>query len=388
MLKLLKIIFGNIKKDILHNIIMIVFVAISIFLMNISLSRFMHQEYINNIVREYGLYDNYMYAAPPDKSSYYKNDYSSNKASPGKYVRDQLEELKDNGTIENCFTATHFTHGIENIEYMLYPRELALDIRFPLSKGRWFSSDDIGKDYTPVIVGSGLAGNFKVGETVELMGINGKCIIIGILERNAMVLTIGAGGNGMDLNSTFISGNNMVVACVPQIDEEYDGSGTIIKTSPQNRKEVFDRISDIVYTFTFEELAKSAYENNRLITEMQTTVFILMMVVCIAGVSSGNLLAAIFCKKKYAAYFLCGMDWKTGVSVTLSESLIKLVIPAAAGYAMFCKWCVDQNFWALRVTNVNLILTIFFLIVIFLLTSLKPLLDIKHTSPVRIIVET
>ena len=384
MLKLFKIIFDNMKKDLLHNSIMIVFVGISVFLMNISLSRFIHQEYINNIVREYGLYNNYMYAAPPDKAAYERD--AGLKTAALKYVRAQLEDLKTDGIIENYFAMAHFTHGMENIEYMLYPKELALDIRFPLSKGKWFD-DDNGKDCTPVIVGSGLAGMFKVGETVELMGINGKCVVIGILERDTMILTIGAGGNGVDLNSTFVAGNNMVIACVPHIEEMDDNGGTIIKTSSQNQKEVLNRISDIAYTFTFKELAKLAYERNRLMTEMQTTVFILMMVVCTVGVSSGNLLATISCKKRYAIYFLCGMDWETGVWATIAESLVKLVIPAVAGYALFYKWCLEQNFWALRVTDVNLIVTIAFLVVIFLLTSLKPLLDIKHTSPVRIIAE-
>lgn len=386
MLKVFKIIFDNMKKDLLHNSIMIVFVGISVFLMNISLSRFLHQEYINNIVREYGLYDNYMYAAPPDKAVYERD--AGLKTAALKYVRAQLEDLKSDGIIENYFAMAHFTHGMEHIEYMLYPKELALDIRFPLSKGKWFDDDDNGKDCTPVIVGSGLAGRFKVGETVELMGINGKCVVIGILERDTMVLTIGAGGNGVDLNSTFAAGNNMVIACVPHIEDMDDNGGTIIKTSSQNQREVLNRISDIAYTFTFKELARSAYESNRLMTEMQTIVFILMMVVCTVGVSSGNLLATISCKKRYAIYFLCGMDWETGVLATLAESLVKLVIPAVAGYALFYKWCLEQNFWALRVTDVNLIVTIAFLAVIFLLTSLKPLLDIKHTSPVRIIAET
>lgn len=388
-MKVLKMIFGNFKNNALRNLIMIIFVGISVFLLNISLSRFMHQEYINNVVRDCGLYDNFMYAAPPNKKAYRTDSDNGEGTSTAalNYVRGQLENLKSCKIIDNYFTLGHFKVGDDNAEYLIYPQELAIDLKFPVSKGKWFDVGDFADNLTPIVVGSGLSGRFKVGESVEVPGIVGNCVVTGILERDAMVLTIGAGGNGMDLNSTFISGNNAIIACVPQVDEIDDCGGTIIKTAPQNQKEVINKVSDISYTFTFKNLAQNAYESNCLNTEMQTTVFILMMVVCVAGVSSGNLLATISCKKKYATYFLCGMDWKTGVLTTLAESLIKLAVPAAVGYAMFYKWCVDQNFWALRVTDVNLILTIVFLIVIFLLTSLKPLLDIKHTSPVRIIVE-
>ncbi len=104
--------------------------------------------------------------------------------------------------------------------------------------------------------------------------------------------------------------------------------------------------------------------------------------------SSGNLLSAISCKKRLAVYFLCGMEWKTGFFISLIQRVIKLTLPAAAGYMMYMRFCVQNEFGEMRVSTVNVVIMVVFLSAIFLLTLLKPLSDIKKTYPVGIIVGT
>lgn len=202
-----------------------------------------------------------------------------------------------------------------------------------------------------------------------------------------MFLTADGGGNGLDLNDFFETKNNVIIIGGGERTDDYYIGGTVIKAASQYQQTVLDKLSDISYTFTFKVLSDTAYESNRLITEMQTIVFVLMMVVCIAGVSSGNLLATISCKKRYAIYFMCGMEWKTGFWITFAESLIKLATPASIGYTASYRWAVDRDFYALRVTEINIIMTVIFIVVIFLLTSLMPLYNIKRTSPVKILSE-
>ncbi len=393
MTKYFKIIVGNIRTDLLRNIIMVAFVGISVFLMNISLSRFMHQEYINSLVRDCGLYDNYIYSAPPDKEVYNSSDNEINLGDAAlKYIRGQLSALKKEGKIDAFYASAFFNAPISNdindrADYILYPKEFAVDVNFPVSSGEWFRTSLVDEEVIPVIIGGNLSARYRIGDKISFPFLEKDAKIIGVLERNAMVLTLGAGGNGMNLNETFRTGNNMIIACVDEIDKGDDMGGTVIKVAPQFQHEVFERISDVSYTFTFMELSERAYEDNKLLTEMQSVVFVLMIIVCITGVSSGNLLETITCKKRYAIYFLCGMNWSICMRITFVESLIKLIIPSALGYWGFLKWCSGQDFYALRITGVNIIITIVLLVVVFFLTSLKPLLDIKKTSPVRIISE-
>lgn len=394
MFKDLKIIFGNIKGNMLRCIIGVVFVGVSTFLMNVSLSRFMYQEYLNSLVRDCGLYKNYMYSAPPDKGVYYQNDNSTDlRADALHYVQDNLMELEDEGKIEAFFSAASFNGPItddidERAYYLLYPKEFLCDIKFPTAMGEWFDKYDFNDNAIPVVIGCDLAAKYKIGCKYKFRGIDTEVRIIGVLDKNAMVLRCGAGGNGIDLNSVFRKGNDVIVACVDNMDFSNSSGATIIKVSEQYQQNVLDCISDIVYTFSFKELSDTAYENNRLITEMQFVIFALMMIVCITGVSSSNLLETIRCKKKYAVYFMCGMDWKRCIRISFIESLFNLIIPTLIGYIAFLKWCEEQNFSALRITNTNVLVTTFFIIFVFVLTSLRPLIDIKNTSPVKIISET
>lgn len=392
MLKGLKIIAANFRKDIIHNLAMLIFVALSVFFMNLSLSEFMHQNYINNYVKERGLYEDYMYLTYPDKAAF--DGYDTREIWAKELSL--LDKLKSDGIIENWYLSVRANAPItdkqnsdgeytDRAEVYSYPRELAADLRFPVSKGIWFDKYDFSGEVTPVVVGSDLSRRFKVGEKFSLFNSDKEYLVIGVLERNAMLLVQGAGGNGMDLNSVFEVENNAIIEAVDEIDPRFSPHSALIKTG--NSGEVFKALGDISYTFTFKELAQSAYESNRFLTEMQTTLFVLMMVVCIAGVSSGNLLAAVSRKKQYAVYFMCGMEWRSALWITFSEGVIKLILPAVVGYGMFMDWCVKREYWQLRVTSVNVFVTMIFLAAIFLLTSLLPLLDIKRASPVKIISE-
>lgn len=394
MLKSIKIIAKNFKSGLVRNIIMIVFVALAVYFMNLSLSEFMHQEYINNFVKDCGLYDNYMYVTYPDKAPFSK---AKNTRDVWEKELNMLDELKRESVITDWFWTANYSVPLterqnssgeytDRVRFYTYPQEFASDLNFPVSAGVWFDKYEFNEDAIPVVVGSDLKGRLKVGERISLPSSDKEYLVIGVLERNTMILSIGAGGNGMDLNSVFNSGNDAIIAADNEIDEMFL-HGAVVKVPAENSRYVFEKIGDISYVFTFERLAQTAYESNRFLTEMQTTLFVLMLTVCIAGVSSSNLLATISCKKRYAIFFMCGMDWKTAVRITFTESVIKLILPAIIGYGLFINWCVEREYWQLRVTSLNVIVTIIFLSVIFTMTSLLPLLDVKRTSPVRTIVE-
>lgn len=394
-MKLLKILFSNFKSNVIQMIISIFFVTISVMLMNITLSRFMYTKYINNLVIESGLFYNYMYVTAPNKNAYYMSNSDSatnlvNKAN--EYVADKLNELKSYKAIENYYYISSFGAPISNniddrAKFVCYPQGFANEISFPVSDGRWFNEYDFNNELTPMIIGSDYSGRFKIGEIIDFYNLDFKAIVIGILERNSLVLTSNAIGNGMDLNSCFASGNNMIILCDNW--NKPASNATIIKTLVENtassEQSVFNAISDISFTFTFKNLAQRANEDNRFITEMQTIIFLLMMIVCIAGVSNGNLLATIYQRKKYSVYFLCGMNWGKGILITAVEGIINWVIPAIIGYIMFIGFCVKESYYGLRVTTANIWLTLLLLVAIFTLTALKPLSNIKNSSPTKML---
>ncbi|MCH5205111.1 MAG: ABC transporter permease [Oscillospiraceae bacterium] len=399
--KQLKIIFGNLKNDKLNTVIMILFVGASVFLMNISLSLFMHREYINNLVRDSGFYEDYMYISEPDKGDWENGGEFRNRI--WEYEMSELDRLKSEGIIEGWYQAIEvnapLSHDIENdrAPHIYYPSGLAASLRFHVSKGIWFDKYDFegnsDENVIPVVVGSDLADRFKVGENISLYNpkhTEKNYLVIGVLERNAYIFTTGSSGTDMDTNYLFEQKNDAIIIIEDNINEimPFLHGTAVIKASRENQQTVFDALGDYSRIFTFKYMSDNAYERNRTTTEMLTVIFVLMAIVCIAGVSSGNLLSTITSKKKYAVYFLCGMDCKTGVVTTFLESVLKLAVPGAVGYALFIHWREEQLYNGLRVTSANAAVTAAFLAAIFLLTSLMPLLDIKRTSPVKIIVDT
>ena len=387
LLKQFKIILNNFKKDALNNIIMIIFVALSVFFMDLSLSEFMHWNYINNLIRDCGMYEDYVFVSPPMKWD--GLDYREYRDRVFEYIETELDKMKAQSTVEDWSKLGSVG------EYRFYSGELVKSLHFAVSKGIWFDKYDFDGNrdsgLTPVVVGSKLANQYKVGDMVTFDIIKGECVVIGVLERSSLVLSAGGYGTDMDLELCFDLSDDLILLAGGELLEKYGDPytcGFAVKAAPENQQTVLDTFGDVSGAFTFKYMADSSYEQNLGLTVMQSMIFVLMAVVCIAGVSSGNLLATIASKKKYAVYFLCGMNWKTGVMTTLLESVLKMALPGAVGYAMFMRWCVKQDYYLLRVTSVNVYVTVAFLAVIFLLTSLMPLLSIKRTSPVKIIVDT
>ena len=399
--KQIKIIFGNIKKDKLNNLIIILFVGVSVFLMNFSLSIFMHWKYINNFVKDCGLYDNYMYFGYPSKQVGDDPEHGDFQRRIWEYEVSELERLKSEGVIEGWYATAQggapLSDDWENdrAPHIYYPKELAADLKFPVSKGIWFDKYDFegaDENVIPVVVGSDMAHRFKLGTKITLPFSEKpekEYLVIGVLQRDTYLLAAGASGTDMDINYMFEQRNDAIIIIDDDTDDIFWHGHAIIKVPPENQQTVLDTFGDYSRTFSFKYMSDNAYEINRRNTEMFSVIFLLMMLVCIVCVSSGNLISTIANKKRYATFFLCGMDWNTSVITTVLESVLKLAIPGAVGYAIFMhQYNEPVSGLAIRITSANPIVTVVFLAAIFLLTSLIPLVEIKRTSPVKIIVDT
>ena len=113
-LKLIKISARNIGQNIIHNIILIIFVISLVFFMNISLSSFRHCMYQNTLVQSSGLYDSYMYAGVPAKQVYYSESGEDMYLAADKYVTNELNDIKNSGVIDNYFSISETNMMLNN----------------------------------------------------------------------------------------------------------------------------------------------------------------------------------------------------------------------------------------------------------------------------------
>lgn len=394
LIKLSSITLKNIGRDGIRNIIIVIFVAVSVFLMNISLATFRHCRYLNRLIESSGLYDSYMYAGTPTKQVYYDNDEEDMIFKANDYVRRELENAKTDGSIMDYYYVSQVNASITEdtdigVDFVFAKHDLLRELSFPVMKGEWFdtySFEQSEEALVPIVIGYSLKRNYKIGQIVTLDGFGFDCIVIGVLKRNTLFISPNASGSGIDLNAVTQNANNMVI--VAKEYEDIDAS-LVIRLSDSNREVskriVLEKIADIVDAFAFDFLADKAYENNIYATQMQTTLSILALLICIIGIGCGNLLSFVRGIKRQAVYFLCGMPAKTGVLSVVFEGLLKLYIPALFGLCMFFRYCRREEYDGLYVDGVNVLITGLIITVIFAAALYRTFLVAKNNSSLKII---
>ena len=61
LLKIIMIICGNFRRNLLRNLCMLFFAGLSAFMMNLAFSYWVSWQYTSNLIRDTGLYYNYLY---------------------------------------------------------------------------------------------------------------------------------------------------------------------------------------------------------------------------------------------------------------------------------------------------------------------------------------
>ena len=393
-LKLIKISARNIGQNIIHNIILIIFVISSVFFMNISLSSFRHCMYQNTLVQSSGLYDFYMYAGVPAKQVYYSESGEDMYLVADKYVTNELNDIKNSGVIDNYFSISETNMMLNNesdmeVRMFFGSYDLLKNISFPVIKGKWFdaySGDSLDEEYVPIVIGYNLKSVYNVGQILNLDGVDEKCIVAGILRPNTLFLHAGTGGSGIDLNNVMRNSDNIII-----VAKEPDGYGNsyIIKLSEgKNAKSediVLGAIADVVDTFSFKNLANQAYQSNLFEIQMQTILAVLALITCIVGMKCGNLLSFIKGRKRMAVYFLCGMDRQTSFWVTTLEGIFKLYVPTLVGLYSFYNYCKKQSFDGFYIDFFNIFFTVVIITIIFAGTLIRTLHIAKNNQELYIL---
>lgn len=396
LIKLSCIIIKNIRCSLAQNLMMVLFTATAVFFMNISLASFRYGNHLNEFSKTSGLYDSFIFVGDSVKRAYAEYQESggedlSRKAN--EYVAEELEQLKLDGTIadytRSCKVgdeAFHKETGVD-AEFCFIKPDMLKELSVPVAEGDWFDTcppDYWKKDMVPVVIGNNLKSVYGIGEvfTRDFGGVKMKCTVTGILEHGTFFLNPNVGGSGMDLNSVVQSADSLVI-----VAQEYsDSYGSFFVRLPEKNRAaseqaVLGKIADVSDAFSFRHLTDKAQEDNSYGIEMQTTLAVLALLICIAGTACGNLLSFVRGKKRQAVYFLCGMKPGTGVFCMALENLLKLYLPAAAGLYVFFTFCRRQEYHDLYPGAYNVWITGAFITVIFAASTVRPFSIAKGPVP-------
>lgn len=393
--KLSHIIIKNICRSKLRNFIMVLFIVAAVFFMNLSLASFRYGNELNEFARTSGLYDSFMFVGMPAKQVYF--EYSGEKdlfVEANKYVADELEQLKAKEVIADFSRSCQIGASIGEdmnveAEFFFMRSDLLEKLSMQVAEGKWFDScfpDNQKEDLVPVVIGDNLKCIYQTGDIFEENTFDIKCIVIGVLRHGARFLDAGVGGSGTDLNhATQIADNLVIVA-----KEYVQGKSSFAIRLPEKNKAiseqmVLEKTADISDTFSFRYLTDQANKGNIYQMQMQTTLAVLALLICIAGTACGNLLSFVQGKKRQAVYFLCGMKPKMGVVCMALENLLKLYLPALAGLIVFFVYCRERDYYGLSAGVYNILLTGVIITVIFAISVVRPLSIAKAAAALNAI---
>lgn len=397
-MKIFHITVKNISRNIIHNIIIAVFVVAAVFFMNISLASFRYSHYLNEFAKLSGLYDSFMYVADSNKDAYFGYSESTGEDLSEKaraYVAAELEQLKADGVIADYSRSVRSgtllgTDTDERANFLYMKPELLEELSISVAEGEWFgtgSQDYRSEGLVPVVIGDHLKSIYQTGDIFSDASGDTRYVVIGILGRGTRFLGMSAGGSGMDLNSVMQIADDFVIVAEEPVEQYWS---FIIRLPEQNKavseQTVLEKVADVTDAFSFRYLADRAHEDSSYGIQMQTTLAVLALLICIAGTACGNLLSSARGKKRQAVYFLCGMKPETGVVCMALENVVKLYLPALAGIYMFFSYCRKQEYMDLYPGVYNILVTGVIITVIFAVSVVRPLsmakgsvsLDITH----------
>lgn len=396
-LKIIRITVKNISRNMVHNLIMAVFVVAAVFFMNISLASYRYSHYLNEFAKTSGLYDSFMYAGQPNKHAYSEYLESSGEDLTEKamaYVGEKLKHLKADGVIADysrCFRSGNLLDGNtdEQADFLYIKPEVLKELSMPVAEGDWFNASppaDRSEGLVPVVIGNHLKSVYGLGDIFTATSGDTQYIVIGILGRGTRFPGMSAGGSGMDLNTVMRIADDMVIVA----EEPMERYGSFIIRFPEqnqtaSEQEVLEKVADITDAFSFRYLTDRAHEDNSYGIQMQTTLAVLALLICIAGTACGNLLSAARGKKRQAVYFLCGMKPKTSVVCMALENLVKLYLPAGIGLYVFYTFCRKQEYQDLYPGACNIWITGLIITVIFAASVVHPLSTVLKNRELNVI---
>jgi hypothetical protein len=334
-----------------------------------------------------------MYTSPATKEVYFDNSGEDLSSKVRLYMKEELEEAKTDGNIVNYFKVSQANLPLNEVEDIradgfFASEDLLKELSFDVTEGEWFDTycaNGQKGDLVPIVIGHNLKSKYEIGEVINLDSYDIKCIVIGILKDNTRFINPNTSGNNMDLNQATQIADNMVI--VAKEDEDAD---TFLIRLPEEDHDVseqivLEKIADVAGTFSYRYMADKAYQDNIWLTEMQTTLAILALLVCTVGIGCGNLISFVKGKRRQAVYLLCGMSQKTSIYISVVENVIKLYIPAIFGLCFFYRYCRKQDYSNVYVDGWNVVITVVIITIIFASTLFRTRIIARDDSALKII---
>lgn len=252
------------------------------------------------------------------------------------------------------------------------------NINQPDIKGEWFSKTE--ENILSAVISHSLTDKYKIGSIYKIT-INGKesdIYISGALNSDYMFLPPNGAGDIITKNSNLIlvDSNESITSksavITAYINCDIDEGINILNS--------YNEIRDVVSVSSAKANDAQVQLRENSIPIILTIVVILM---CIAGFTSYNVLSLIRKEKQFAVFFLTGATRKKCVIIKLIEDIITISLPMiiSLSFLFLLKSYGLENAFC----NPGIIISIILCILIFFITSFSGLLRLSNKEPIEII---
>lgn len=412
----LKFGFHIFSKNTVANIILIIQLTASIILMNIALSLYNSAYSKLDVLSGFGL-DNTVYQC------YIMKGFDQFETLDA--YEKQLS-LSDNVIIEPIMLGGVYDGDIWSFENnqvlcIAYGNNTSNLMSVPLTSGVWFSDYDKNNGYVEVIALENTG--YNIGETYTMTSLKLKINysdytqeelgkldwndrykekeitfkIVGLIAQNTPFIA-GSGSNNVDVQSMItVSEESLKDYDVKSIflfnyDDEnmeenlYFGSSVFAYTkdnTPISKKDI-SKMESYGFTYTIRDIFNNSKETLGEELHFITPIAISILLIGIIGILCIVILNTLKCRKTFAIYYLCGMNWKDCIKIIMCHILCIFIgsvflVGIAFGVMTMFNLFYEVN---MLVKWNNLFLTLGLLAIIFIVSIVTTKCMLSNTSPV------
>lgn len=259
-------------------------------------------------------------------------------------------------------------------------------IHLPLDQGSWLPRNQIGT-YIPSIVSSNLADTFTLGEVytfhlyiTPLEYVSVSLQVVGVLDSPNYVIT--TQGNNID----FIVQKHYQGFIIPEsslpLAEPTNHSGFIVFSNEESISSDSLPPSLRVEPINSMMIMYEARQKDSIF--FAAALGIMVLVITVAGLGGNNLLSQLNQEREFAVYYICGARWVHCVKIKLVQDMLLIFLPFLLSFsALIILSKVKLIIFSFN--YLGYVMSIILCALIFVLTSLGPLLQLYKKAPVSII---
>ncbi|GMQ57334.1 hypothetical protein AN1V17_17290 [Vallitalea sediminicola] len=353
------------KNNILSKIIIILELVLIIYLLNVMIGMWRHYTYVLDMVKDMNI-----------EKSYHISEYKGSKYEDKDYTVGELEK----------------SETTDGLEVMIYNDSIIKNIHLPLSKGIWFT--EYSDEEIPIILSYSYAKTYKlkIGDIIE-KELNNKdfrkkinCKVIGILSKQNYYFNLSVTSSELKWNNLFVAYEEVGIINSNELITYPEKPKIIFMEKEQKNKSVIiDELSKHGLITSSSKLTENTKNQLSYKLREQLIMWILLLSLIIATLTSNNMLEKIYEEKEFAIYYMLGLSWANCIIIEIIRSITHVLIASILA-AILIGFTYNQNAYkSLIMDGYNYLISAGVILVIYMTSSLWIVIELLKTNPVDLI---